>query len=113
MWRIGLLLSILIFAIYAAPQAPPEEKYEPVLFVWCIHLHSFIKYSKRICEELNKFVVWLWFFFQFQFEYQYEVKDPEKMLFFDKNEIGDAQGKVHLHTNNSISFVNQMEMFGK
>lgn len=22
------------------------------------------------------------------------MKDPEKMLFFDKNEIGDAQGKV-------------------
>lgn len=29
-----------------------------------------------------------------QFEYQYEVKDPEKMLFFDKNEVGDAEGKV-------------------
>ncbi|XP_055297433.1 pro-resilin-like [Sitodiplosis mosellana] len=28
------------------------------------------------------------------YEYQYEVKDPEKMLFFDKNEIGDASGKV-------------------
>lgn len=30
----------------------------------------------------------------FQYEYNYEVKDPEKMLFFDKNEAGDAQGKV-------------------
>lgn len=30
----------------------------------------------------------------FQYEYKYEVKDPEKMLFFDKNEAGDAQGKV-------------------
>lgn len=29
-----------------------------------------------------------------QYEYQYEVKDPEKELFFDKNEVGDAQGKV-------------------
>ncbi|XP_055709371.1 pro-resilin-like [Phlebotomus papatasi] len=28
------------------------------------------------------------------YEYQYEVKDPEKDLFFDKNEIGDAAGKV-------------------
>ncbi|XP_055371245.1 pro-resilin-like [Condylostylus longicornis] len=28
------------------------------------------------------------------YEYQYEVKDPEKELFFDKNEIGDAAGKV-------------------
>lgn len=30
----------------------------------------------------------------FQYEYQYEVKDPEKQLFFDKNEIGDADGNV-------------------
>lgn len=29
-----------------------------------------------------------------QYEYQYEVKDPEKNLFFDKNEIGDETGKV-------------------
>ncbi|KAM7348338.1 pro-resilin-like [Cochliomyia hominivorax] len=28
------------------------------------------------------------------YEYQYEVKDPEKELFFNKNEAGDAQGKV-------------------
>ncbi|KAJ6637701.1 Pro-resilin [Pseudolycoriella hygida] len=28
------------------------------------------------------------------YEYQYEVKDPEKNLFFDKNEAGDATGKV-------------------
>ncbi|XP_055683165.1 pro-resilin-like [Lutzomyia longipalpis] len=28
------------------------------------------------------------------YEYQYEVKDPEQNLFFDKNEIGDAAGKV-------------------
>lgn len=34
------------------------------------------------------------FLLTFQYEYQYEVKDPEKQLFFDKNEIGDAQGKV-------------------
>ena len=40
------------------------------------------------------------FFFCFkisqQYEYQYEVKDPEKELFFNKNEAGDAQGKVSL-----------------
>ncbi len=30
----------------------------------------------------------------FQYEYQYEVKDPEKQLFFDKSESGDATGKV-------------------
>lgn len=30
----------------------------------------------------------------FQYEYKYEVKDPEKELFFDKNEIGDATGQV-------------------
>lgn len=29
-----------------------------------------------------------------QYQYQYEVKDPEKQLFFDKNEAGDASGKV-------------------
>ncbi|KAI9582157.1 cuticle protein 21-like [Glossina fuscipes] len=28
------------------------------------------------------------------YEYQFEVKDPEKELFFNKNEAGDAQGKV-------------------
>ncbi|XP_062700815.1 pro-resilin-like [Aedes albopictus] len=28
------------------------------------------------------------------YQYQYEVKDPEKQLFFDKNEAGDASGKV-------------------
>jgi len=28
------------------------------------------------------------------YEYQYEVKDPEKELFFNKNEAGDASGKV-------------------
>ncbi|XP_017464034.1 PREDICTED: uncharacterized protein LOC108357468, partial [Rhagoletis zephyria] len=28
------------------------------------------------------------------YEYQYEVKDPEKELFFNKNEAGDAAGKV-------------------
>ncbi|XP_037028919.1 pro-resilin-like [Bradysia coprophila] len=28
------------------------------------------------------------------YEYQYEVKDPEKQLFFDKSESGDAAGKV-------------------
>ncbi|XP_059613835.1 pro-resilin-like [Phlebotomus argentipes] len=28
------------------------------------------------------------------YEYQYEVKDPEKDLFFDKSESGDATGKV-------------------
>ncbi|XP_053681751.1 pro-resilin-like [Sabethes cyaneus] len=28
------------------------------------------------------------------YQYQYEVKDPEKKLFFDKNEAGDAGGKV-------------------
>ncbi|CAD7089755.1 unnamed protein product [Hermetia illucens] len=28
------------------------------------------------------------------YEYNYEVKDPEKDLFFDKNEAGDASGKV-------------------
>lgn len=32
--------------------------------------------------------------FLHQYEYQYEVKDPEKMLFFDKNEMGDGTGKV-------------------
>lgn len=32
--------------------------------------------------------------FKFQYEYQYEVKDPEKQLFFDKNEVGDGTGKV-------------------
>lgn len=34
------------------------------------------------------------FIFQLQYEYKYEVKDPEKNLFFDKNEAGDATGKV-------------------
>lgn len=34
-------------------------------------------------------------FLSFQYDYNYEVKDPEKMLFFDKNEAGDAQGKVN------------------
>lgn len=34
-------------------------------------------------------------FTPFQYEYQYEVKDAEKNLFFDKNEVGDAQGKVN------------------
>lgn len=29
-----------------------------------------------------------------QYEYQYEVKDPEKELFFNKNEAGDQSGKV-------------------
>ncbi|XP_031629397.1 pro-resilin-like [Contarinia nasturtii] len=57
MWKIGVFFGILVVVVYAAPQAPAAEKYEP-------------------------------------FEYQYEVKDPEKMLFFDKNEIGDASGKV-------------------
>ncbi|KFB52236.1 hypothetical protein ZHAS_00020349 [Anopheles sinensis] len=28
------------------------------------------------------------------YEYKYEVKDPEKQLFFDKNEAGDTAGKV-------------------
>ncbi|XP_052865435.1 pro-resilin-like [Anopheles cruzii] len=28
------------------------------------------------------------------YEYKYEVKDPEKKLFFDKNEAGDMAGKV-------------------
>ncbi|XP_063705840.1 pro-resilin-like [Culicoides brevitarsis] len=28
------------------------------------------------------------------YEYQYEVKDAEKQLFFDKNELGDGTGKV-------------------
>ncbi|XP_055586052.1 pro-resilin-like [Uranotaenia lowii] len=28
------------------------------------------------------------------YAYQYEVKDPEKQLFFDKNESGDTSGKV-------------------
>lgn len=29
-----------------------------------------------------------------QYEYNYKVEDAEKQLFFDKNEIGDDQGKV-------------------
>jgi len=33
--------------------------------------------------------------FVLQYEYQYEVKDPEKELFFNKNEAGDASGKVY------------------
>ena len=30
MWKIGFLVGILVVAIYAAPQAPAEDKYEPV-----------------------------------------------------------------------------------
>ncbi|XP_037938868.1 pro-resilin-like [Teleopsis dalmanni] len=29
------------------------------------------------------------------YEYQFEVKDSEKELFFNKNEAGDASGKVN------------------
>ena len=28
------------------------------------------------------------------FQYEYKVEDPEKQLFFDKNEMGDGTGKV-------------------
>ncbi len=28
------------------------------------------------------------------YEYSYKVEDPEKALFHDKNELGDAQGRV-------------------
>ena len=28
------------------------------------------------------------------FQYEYKVEDPEKQLFFDKNESGDGTGKV-------------------
>lgn len=50
--------------------------------------------------ERNCILLQLWDYMKifpllsFQYEYKYEVKDPEKMLFFDKNEAGDAQGKV-------------------
>lgn len=30
------------------------------------------------------------------FQYEYKVEDPEKQLFFDKNESGDGTGKVKL-----------------
>uniref|UniRef100_A0A182MN24 Uncharacterized protein n=1 Tax=Anopheles culicifacies TaxID=139723 RepID=A0A182MN24_9DIPT len=49
----GVMLSVCVVCLEAAPQA---EKYEA-------------------------------------YEYKYEVKDPEKQLFFDKNEAGDTAGK--------------------
>lgn len=30
MWKICVLMGILVVAIYAAPQAPAEDKFEPV-----------------------------------------------------------------------------------
>lgn len=30
MWKIAFVMGILVVAVYAAPQAPAEEKYEPV-----------------------------------------------------------------------------------
>lgn len=35
MWKIGLLIGFLAVAVYAAPQAPAEEKYEAVNLVLC------------------------------------------------------------------------------
>lgn len=30
MWKIAIVMGILVVAIYAAPQAPAEDKHEPV-----------------------------------------------------------------------------------
>lgn len=48
-------------------------------------------------------------FLLFQYQYEYEVKEQEKELFFDKNEAGDASGKV----SNSIMIhiIRQLYMF--
>lgn len=35
MWKICVLLGVLAVAVYAAPQAPAEEKYEPVNWILC------------------------------------------------------------------------------
>lgn len=84
MWKIYFLTIILWTVAYAAPQAPAEEKAEPVkkqiLFI------AFFRQKTH-------------FFSFLQYEYKYEVKDPEKMLFFDKNEMGDGTGKVNLKKN--------------
>ncbi|ETN64570.1 cuticular protein 128, RR-1 family [Anopheles darlingi] len=69
-------LSALVRYVRAAPQA---EKYEAV---------SDTPGEFRSGDQHSSIL------YLFQYEYKYEVKDPEKQLFFDKNEAGDTAGKV-------------------
>uniref|UniRef100_A0AAG5DRH4 Cuticular protein RR family n=1 Tax=Anopheles atroparvus TaxID=41427 RepID=A0AAG5DRH4_ANOAO len=61
-----LLVVLLSVATVCLHAAPQAEKYEAV--------------SNKLLRP--------------EYEYKYEVKDPEKQLFFDKNEAGDTAGKV-------------------